>query len=145
MKKGSDKIPPFILKRNVSANQDLLSLLDDNLTAAIVAALRANVVIHYSSAAVRASCQCRHGSYVVGSSFVSALLGDFSFRMCHFILLLFFNYYSCSFNKFLRPLNGVLPTAAAASSSLLRRAMASGLHSPSGWTLHIGTETQTRS
>ena len=60
-----------------------LRLLDYNLASAIVAALGANVVIHNGCTTVRASSQGRHGGYVVGSSFVSALFGDFSFRMCH--------------------------------------------------------------
>ena len=84
MKKGTDAIPPIHCGQILpAAKGNSLRLLGNNLTTAIVAALRANVVIHYSSTAVAASSQGRHRSYVVGSSFVSALFGDFSFRMCH--------------------------------------------------------------
>ena len=58
-------------------------LLDNNLTAAIEAALRANSVIQYCSTAVRAGCKSGNGGEVVRTPAVSSLLGDFSFRMCH--------------------------------------------------------------
>jgi len=63
---------------------ELVDALVNDLTATIKTALWANVVIHYGSTAVRASCKLWNNSFVVGSSFISALFGDFVFRMCHF-------------------------------------------------------------
>ena len=90
MKKGSETIPPVHSWAIACPSFASLRLLGDYLTAAIVTALRANVVIHYSCTAVAASCQGRQRRYIVGSSFVSALFGDFSFRMCHCLLFLIF-------------------------------------------------------
>lgn len=59
----------------------------DDLTAAVVTAFRANVVIHNGSTAVRAGGQLRDDSFVVRPSLIPALLGDLVFRMCHFFLL----------------------------------------------------------
>jgi hypothetical protein len=61
--------------------------LVDDLTATVKAALRADVVIHDGSTAVRAGSQLRDNGFVVGSSLISALLRDLVFRMCHFFLL----------------------------------------------------------
>ena len=61
----------------------LLCALDDDLTTAVVAALRADAVIHHRGAAVRADAEGRDRSVVVRSSLVSPLLGEFVFRMCH--------------------------------------------------------------
>ena len=52
----------------------LLGVLDDDLTAAIIAALRAYAVIHHSCAAIGAGCKGRDGSEIVGTTLVSALL-----------------------------------------------------------------------
>ena len=70
----------------------LLGALLDDLTTSVVAALRANVMIHHSRTAVRASGQSRYRSEVVSPSLVSSLLGDFVFRMCHikYLLILFY-------------------------------------------------------
>ena len=81
MKKGFKKIPQIHL--GICPFKFRLRFLGNDLTSAIVAAFRANVVIHYSCTAVAASCQGRHRCYIVSSSFVSASFGDFSFRMCH--------------------------------------------------------------
>ena len=62
---------------------ELLSALDDDLTAAIVTALRADAMIHHGCTAVRADAQGRDGSEVMRSSLIPSLLGDFMFRMCH--------------------------------------------------------------
>ena len=67
----------------------LLSALDDDLTTAVVAALRADPVIHHRGAAVRADAEGRDRSVIVRSSLVSPLLGEFVFRMCHSYLSLF--------------------------------------------------------
>ena len=61
----------------------LLSALDDDLTTAVVAALRADTVIDHGGAAVRADAEGRDRSVIVRSSLVSPLLGEFVFRMCH--------------------------------------------------------------
>ena len=63
--------------------EHLFSALDDDLTAAVVAALRADAVIHHRGAAVGAGCQSGDGSEIVGTPLVSSLLGEFVFRMCH--------------------------------------------------------------
>ena len=68
--------------------QRLSDSLVDYLTSAIKSALGANVMIHNGCTAVGTGCQLRNDSLVVGSSFISALLGDFSFRMCHCKLFL---------------------------------------------------------
>ena len=67
----------------------LLCALDDDLTTAIVAALRADTVIDHGGAAVRADAEGGNRSVVVRSSLVSPLLGEFVFRMCHSYLFLF--------------------------------------------------------
>ena len=66
-----------------SGKVGLLCALDDDLTTAVVAALRADTVIHHSGAAVRADAEGRDRSVVVRSTLVSPLLGEFVFRMCH--------------------------------------------------------------
>ena len=63
--------------------RNLLSALDDDLTTSVVAALRADAVIHHGCAAVGAGCQGGYRSEVVGTPLVSSLLGEFVFRMCH--------------------------------------------------------------
>ena len=81
--KGSQKyrgIAPRYFEFN---RQRLGDSLVDYLTSTIETAFGANVVIHYSRTAIGAGCQLRNDSLVVGSSFISALLGDFSFGMCH--------------------------------------------------------------
>ena len=69
--------------RPEGSGEGLFSALDDDLTATIVAALRADAVIHDGGAAVRADAQGRDRSEVMRSSLVSSLLGEFVFRMCH--------------------------------------------------------------
>ena len=59
----------------------LLRALDDDLTATVVTALRADAVIHHRCAAVGA--EGGNGREIVRSSLVPSLLGDFMFRMCH--------------------------------------------------------------
>ena len=66
----------------------LLGALFNDLTTTIVAALGAYTVIHHGSAAVGAYAQRGNGSKVVRTSFVSSLLGEFVFRMCHCLYLL---------------------------------------------------------
>ena len=65
----------------------LLSALDDDLTAPVVAALRADAVIHNRGAAVGAGCKGRYRSEIVGTPLVSSLLREFVFRMCHFSII----------------------------------------------------------
>ena len=76
---------PGILQH--SFRSDLRNGFVDDLTAAVVTAFRANVVIHDGSTAVRAGSELRDNRFVVGPSFIAALLGDLVFRMCHFFLL----------------------------------------------------------
>ena len=77
----------------------LLCALDDDLTTAVVAALRAYTVINHGSAAVRAGSQGRNGSVVVRSSLISPLLGEFVFRMCHCYLYLIIFFVKQSFQR----------------------------------------------
>ena len=70
----------------------LLCALFNDLTAAIVTALRADTVIHHSGAAVRAYAQSGNGSEVMSTTLVSSLLRDFVFRMCHCLYFLMFIY-----------------------------------------------------
>ena len=63
--------------------RQLFGALFDDLTTAVEAALRANAVIHYGGAAVRAYAEGGNRSEVVGTAFVSSLLGELVFRMCH--------------------------------------------------------------
>ena len=67
----------------LTGHRSLLGALYDDLTTSVVAALRAYTVIHYRCAAVRAGCQGRYRSEIVGTPLVSSLLGEFVFRMCH--------------------------------------------------------------
>ena len=48
-------------------------------------------MVNHSCTAIGASSQRRSSSKIMSSSLVSPLLGEFVFRMCHFILYL--NYY----------------------------------------------------
>ena len=73
-----------------SGERFLLCALHDDLTTAVVAALRADTVIHHGGAAVRADAEGGNGSVVVRSSLVSSLLGEFMFRMCHNLYFLVF-------------------------------------------------------
>jgi hypothetical protein len=61
----------------------LLRALDDNLTATVVTALRADAMIHHGCTAVGAGAEGGNGREIVRSSLVPSLLGDFMFRMCH--------------------------------------------------------------
>ena len=63
--------------------EDLLRTLYDDLTTAVVAALRAYAMIDHGCATVRADGEGRNRSEIVGSPLVSSLLGEFVFGMCH--------------------------------------------------------------
>lgn len=52
----------------------LLGALDDNLTSAIVTALRAYPVVNHGSTAIRAGSKGRDGGEIVGAALVPALL-----------------------------------------------------------------------
>lgn len=88
----------------------LLCALDDDLTTAVVAALRADTVIHHGGAAVRAYAQRGNGSKVVRATLVSSLLGEFVFRMCHNVYSLFVHY---SFKSPFRAANGLFVSPAS--------------------------------
>ncbi len=71
----------------LAGGEGLLCALHDDLTTAIVSALRTYPVVHYGCSAVGANAQCRDSSMVVSSPLVTSLLGDFVFRMCHFVIV----------------------------------------------------------
>ena len=70
-----------------AGGEGLLCALHDDLTTAIVSALRTYPVVHNGSAAIGANAQRRNRSMVVSSPLVTSLLGDFVFRMCHFVIV----------------------------------------------------------
>jgi hypothetical protein len=72
-------------------------------------------VIHHGGAAVRANAQSGYGSEVVRTAFVSSLLREFVFRMCH--CLLFLIVYLLSKSPF-RAANGLLLAASSFPCSL---------------------------
>ena len=120
----------------------LLCALDDDLTTAVVAALRAYSVVDDGRTAVGAGGEGRNRSEVMRPSLVSSLLGEFVFRMCHNKLSLKFYF---SFNKSFSAAKGLSATAAgsSAASSECRYFTVPGSHSPSGCTRVIGSDMQT--
>ena len=64
-------------------SRGLLSVLDDDLTASVVTALRADTVIDHGRAAVRAGGEGRDRREIMRTALVTTLLGKFVFRMCH--------------------------------------------------------------
>ena len=72
-----------IKKPHEAAFKRLLSVFDNDLTASVIATLRADTVIDHSRAAVRAGGEGRDRREIVRTALVTTLLGKFVFRMCH--------------------------------------------------------------
>ena len=98
----------------VRAIPDLGFLLAHHILATVVTALGAYGVINMPCAAVRALCDGRSHSHVVGAALCGTSLGLSSFRMCHFLVVLFKNY--CSFNFFSASQRGSVPLFVSLSS-----------------------------
>lgn len=127
--------------RPARKGRGLFGALSHDLTAAVVAALRAYPVVHYGSTAVRAYAQGGDGSEIVGPSLVSSLLGELMFRMCHCCILL--KYYCFLSKSPFSAENGLSSEVSCASLSSLRYRTVALSHSPSGWTLLRGSESIT--
>ena len=129
---------------STQVNYLFLSTFFNGEFSTIVAALGANVVIHYLSSAVAACGQLRFLQRVVRSSLSRSGLRESVFWMWHIIIFFYLLFHSV-YNSFSAAQRGSISFSSTATSSEPMYFVTSLSHSPSGCICCIGMRTATYS